>query len=74
MMLDERRFLCDRSGLMVAKVYKQYEWQGNKKVWNGLMVAKEFLDVPNDQNRPPLIKKDPVPIYNPRPFLPGEEV
>jgi len=73
-MLDERRYLCSRSGFMVDKVYKQYEWYENKKVWNGSMVAKEFLDIPNDQGRPPLIKKDPMPVHNSQPFIPGEEV
>lgn len=74
MMLDKRRYLCDISGVMVDKVYKQYEWKGNKKVWNGLLVSKDCLDIPNDQVRPPLIKKDPVVILNPRPFIPGEKV
>jgi hypothetical protein len=73
-MLDERRYLCDRSGKMVDKVYKQYEWKGNRKVWTGLMVAKEYLDIPNDQGRSPLIKKDPIPLSHSRPFIPGEEI
>lgn len=73
-MLDKRRYLCDRSGIMVEKVYKQYENQGNKKVWTGFMVAKEYLDIPNDQLKSPLIKKDPMPLSHPRPFIPGEEI
>jgi hypothetical protein len=35
------------------------------------MVGKPYLDVPSEQNRPPLVKADPVTVKNPR--LPGND-
>lgn len=48
---------------------KQMKWAGNTKVWTGLMVGKPFQDTLNEQNRPPMIKPDPLPIDNPSPPL-----
>lgn len=30
------------------------------------MVGKPYLDVPQEQNRPPIVKNDPRPVINPR--------
>lgn len=63
---------CDRSGFTFnhKDLHKQMEWRGNNLVWTGLMVGKPFLDKPNEQNRPPLVKDDPRPVKNPRPPTP----
>jgi hypothetical protein len=45
---------------------KQMDWRGNNLVWTGLLVGKPYLDVPQEQNRPPLVKADPRPVTNPR--------
>lgn len=63
---------CDESGLTFnhKDLVKQMEWRGDNLVWTGLMVGRPYLDVPNEQNRPPLVKDDPRPVKNPRPPLP----
>lgn len=58
---DYTDFVFNRSDLV-----KQMEWRGNNLVWTGLMVGKPYVDVPNEQNRPPLVKNDPRPVKNPR--------
>jgi hypothetical protein len=45
---------------------KQMDWRGDNLVWTGLLVGKPYLDVPQEQNRPPLVKADPRPVTNPR--------
>ena len=62
---------CDRSGFMFNKTDMdfQYEWRGDSYVNTGLLVAKIFLDSPNEQSRPPLIKADPRPVENARPYV-----
>lgn len=59
---------CDESGFTFnhKDLVKQMEWRGDNLVWTGLMVGKPYLDVPNEQNRPPLVKTDPRPVINPR--------
>ena len=71
MKTEKRIYQCDRSGEMHEKLYKQYEWAGANKVWTGLLVAHKYLDVPQEQLRTPIIKDDPKPVANPRPFTPG---
>lgn len=63
---------CDESGLTFnhKDLVKQYQWRGNNLVWSGLMVGKPYLDIPNEQNRPPLVKDDPRVVTNPRPPVP----
>lgn len=63
---------CDESGLTFnhKDLVKQMEWRGDNLVWTGLMVGKPYLDVPNEQNRPPLVKDDPKVVKNPRPPVP----
>jgi hypothetical protein len=60
--------VCDRSGFYFnhKDLHKQMEWRGNNLVWTGLLVGTPFLDIPNEQNRPPPIKADPIPVKNPR--------
>lgn len=61
--------ICQRSGFIFnhKDLVKQMVWSGNTKVWTGLMVGKPFEDVLNQQNRPPTVKPDPVPIKDARP-------
>lgn len=61
--------VCDYSGFLFSKsdLVKQYEYRGNDLVWTGAMVGRPFLDVPNQQNRPPQIKGDPKVVRDPRP-------
>jgi hypothetical protein len=61
--------VCDYSGFFFSKsdLVKQYEWRGNDLVWTGFLVGRPFVDEPNEQNRPPLIKGDPKAVLNPRP-------
>lgn len=63
---------CDESGFTFnhKDLIKQMEWRGGNLVWTGLMVGKPYLDVPNEQNRPPLVKDDPKVVKNPRPPVP----
>lgn len=64
--------VCDDSGFTFnhKDLVKQMEWRGNNLVWTGLMVGKPYLNVPNEQFRPPLVKDDPRPVKNPRPPYP----
>jgi hypothetical protein len=61
--------VCDYSGFFFnhKDLHKQMEWRGNSLVWNGFLVGKPYLDIPNEQMRNPLIYPDPVPIKDPRP-------
>jgi hypothetical protein len=60
--------VCDQSDFVFnhKDLVKQMTWVGNNLVWTGLMVGKPFLDIPNQQARPPKILNDPKPIKNPR--------
>lgn len=66
--------VCDTSGFVFnhKDLVKQMEWYGDNFVWTGYMVGKPFVDIPAEQNRPPLTKDDPRPVKNARPFI-GEE-
>jgi hypothetical protein len=66
--LEKRRKQCDRSGGMFEELHKQYEWAGNEKVWTGLFVGDTELDELQEQNKTPLVKGDPRPVKDPRPF------
>lgn len=61
---------CDRSGQLCnhSDLVKQMDYRGTGLIWTGLYVNKYFLDVPNPQNLNPVIKPDPVPVQNPRPW------
>ncbi len=74
MKIEKRRYQCDHSGEMFEKLHKQYEWAGDGKIWTGLWVGQKYLDVPQEQLRTPIIKDDPKPVDNPRPFTPGQFV
>lgn len=71
MRIEKRRFQCDRSWKMYEQLHKQYEWAGDQKIWTGLWVGLDELDHPNEQLRTPLVKDDPKPVKDPRPFTPG---
>lgn len=64
---------CDRSGFLYnhKDLVRQMEWYGNNKVWTGQMVARKFVDVPNEQARIPVFKEDPKVIKDPRPHIPS---
>ena len=68
--------VCDYSGFYFSKsdLVKQYEWRGNDLVWTGFLVGRPFVDEPNEQNRPPLIKGDPKSVTNARPDDIGEDI
>lgn len=74
MRIEKRRYMCDRSGEMYERLYKQYEWAGDIITWTGLWVGRPHLDVLQEQFRTPLIKDDPTPLEHPRPFTVGELV
>ena len=61
--------VCDRTGFWFSTqdLEKQMEWRGNSLEWTGLMVGKPFLDEPNEQLRPPLVKADPAVVKDQRP-------
>lgn len=60
--------ICDLTGFVFRRqdLVKQMEWRGNALVWTGFYVGKPFLDTPNEQNRPPILPPDPVPVVDPR--------
>lgn len=78
--VDERDLqpigFCDRTGIAFNHydLHKQMEWQGNRLVWTGWLVGKPFLDLPDPQNRIPLIKQDPEIVNNPRDRLPARNL
>ncbi len=61
--------VCDRTGFVFnhKDLVKQMQWSGNSIVWTGLWVGKPFLDVLNEQNRPPITKVDPEVVKDPKP-------
>src|SRR5271167_399070 len=61
--------ICDYTGFIFNRqdMVRQMEWRGNRLVWTGLYLGKPYLDVPNQQYRPPVLEPDPVPIQDPRP-------
>ena len=42
MRIEKRRYQCDYSGEMFEKLYKQYEWAGDGKIWTGLWVGQKY--------------------------------
>lgn len=62
--------VCDFSGFWFSHsdLVKQMEWRGNRLVWTGFMVGRPFVDIPNEQARPPLVQDDPKIVENPRPL------
>ena len=61
--------ICDYTGFLHLRrdLVQQMEYRGNGLVWTGLYVGKDYADVPNEQNRPPILPPDPIPVQNPRP-------
>jgi hypothetical protein len=60
-MCDYTQFVHERKDLV-----RQMEYRGDDLVWTGLYVGRQYLDVPNDQLRPPIVAPDPVPVPEPR--------
>lgn len=67
---------CDRTGIPFNRkdLVKQMEWVGNTLVWTGWLVGRPFLDTPNQQNKIPPVKADPIPVKDPRDKLPAREL
>lgn len=63
---------CQRSRSLFnhKDLVMQTEWFGDNKVPINIWVGKPYLDIPNEQGRPPLVKADPQPVTNPGPLLP----
>jgi hypothetical protein len=61
--------ICDYTGFvhMRKDLVRQMEWRGNALIWTGLYVGRNYQDVPNEQNRPPILPPDPIPVLWPRP-------
>jgi hypothetical protein len=68
--------VCDRSGFVFNRkdLVEQQEWRGNRLVGTNIFVGKQYLDTPQQQNRPPIVLPDPVPFKKPRPEQPSEPV
>lgn len=68
--------VCDRSGFIFNRkdLVEQKEWRGNRLVGTNMFVGPQYLDTPQQQNRPPLVKADPIPLKKPRPEQPSEQV
>lgn len=67
--------ICDRTGFVHNRkdLVKQMEWRGDSLVWTGFLVGRDFVDVPNEQSRPPILPPDPVPVIDPRVMQNQEE-
>lgn len=64
--------ICDFSGFVFKRkdLLRQMEWRGDSLQWTGFYVGRPYLDVPNEQNRPPILPPDPIPVLFPRPQQP----
>lgn len=60
--------ICDYTGFVFNRIdlVQQMEWRGNALVWNGFYVGRPYVDEPNQQERPPILPPDPVPVRDPR--------
>lgn len=60
--------ICDYTGFVHYRkdLIRQMEWRGNRLEWTGFLVGRDYLDIPNPQLRPPVLKPDPVPVRDPR--------
>ena len=60
---------CDRCSRVYLhkKLFKQLEYAGERLIWNGFLVCKRDLDVPNPQSNPFIPKNDITVVSNPRP-------
>ncbi len=65
---SEALAICDQTGFIFKRkdLVRQMQWRGNRLVWTGFLVGRPYLDVPNEQLRPPPLKPDPVPVKEPR--------
>lgn len=60
--------ICDYTGFVFNRtdLLRQLQWRGNSLVWTGLYVGRPYVDTPNEQDRPPILPPDPIPIREPR--------
>lgn len=61
--------ICDYTGFVFLRkdLVRQMEWRGEDLVWTGFYVGRPYADVPNEQNRVPILPPDPIAIVDPRP-------
>jgi hypothetical protein len=66
--------VCDYTGFVHLRkdLVKQMEYRGNRLVWTGFLVGKDYVDVPNPQLKPPMLRPDPIPVRIPRLRQPTE--
>jgi hypothetical protein len=60
--------ICDYTGFVFNRkdLIKQMRWSGNAIVCTGFLVGRPYADIPNEQDRPPILPPDPVPLRDPR--------
>lgn len=60
--------ICDYSGFvhMHKNLVPQMEWRGDELAWTGFLVGRDYVDVPNEQARPPILPPDPIPVSDAR--------
>ncbi len=61
--------ICDYTGMVHLRkdLVRQMEWRGNRLVWTGYYVGRDYVDQPNPQLKTPILPPDPVPVKDPRP-------
>jgi hypothetical protein len=62
---------CQRGGEIRPRreLKKEYVWAGDKLAWNGFFVCDEHRDPPHPQDKPLVLKPDPVPVEYPLPDI-----
>lgn len=60
--------ICDYTGFIHLKqdLVRQMEYRGDRLVWTGFYVGKDYQDKPNQQLRPPMLPPDPIPVVDAR--------
>jgi hypothetical protein len=68
--------VCDRGGEVVkrSELMPEMRWAGDRLVPTGFLCCARHIDRPNPQDRPLRLSADPVPVADPRPFIPFEPV
>lgn len=62
---------CDRTGHIFLKrdLVKDMQWCGNRLVWTGFLVGRDYADKPNPSDVPSIIPIDPESVRDARTFL-----
>lgn len=63
--------VCDRGGEVRrhSELQREMRWAGNRLVPTGFLCCAQHMDPPHPQDRTLILRADPVPILNPRPFV-----